>query len=188
MSIRVNGGCLLSQQWCLLLHHKINRDDLFNQWSEPVAIKLGCSCVKSVAKQLNIDKNTSIKYQYETKSDQLSFETETGAEHGLNLMLSLFLIQVLAISFLISASACLTILLWFSKSTVKSTTRNDTSAVQAAHTAYWRTRNCAGPDGYIFYSLALGYCQHPFGTHVERYTSFCCWFGRGSGQTCESSQ
>lgn len=49
-------------------------------------------------------------------------------------MFSLFLIQLLAISFLISGSACLIIMLWFSKANVKSATRNDTSAVQAAHT------------------------------------------------------
>ena len=48
--------------------------------------------------------------------------------------MSLFLTQVLAISFLISGSVCLIIMLWFPKVAAKSTTRNDTSAVQAAHT------------------------------------------------------
>jgi UDP-GlcNAc:undecaprenyl-phosphate/decaprenyl-phosphate GlcNAc-1-phosphate transferase len=50
------------------------------------------------------------------------------------LILSFSLIQTLAISCLISGSACLIIMLGFSKATAKSTTRNDTSAVQAAHT------------------------------------------------------
>ncbi|MDB4073601.1 glycosyltransferase [Ascidiaceihabitans sp.] len=48
--------------------------------------------------------------------------------------MSFSLIQILAISFLISGSACLIIMLGFSKNIAKSTTRNDTSAVQAAHT------------------------------------------------------
>jgi UDP-GlcNAc:undecaprenyl-phosphate/decaprenyl-phosphate GlcNAc-1-phosphate transferase len=51
---------------------------------------------------------------------------------GLTLSFSLF--QILAISFLVSGSASLIITTVFSKTTAKSTTRNDTSAVQAAHT------------------------------------------------------
>ena len=51
-----------------------------------------------------------------------------------NLTLLLSLIQVLAISFSISASACLIIMFWFSNTTAKLKNRNDTSAIQAAHT------------------------------------------------------
>ena len=51
-----------------------------------------------------------------------------------NLTLLLSLIQVLAISFSVSASACLIIMFWFSNTTAKLKNRNDTSAIQAAHT------------------------------------------------------
>ena len=50
------------------------------------------------------------------------------------LTLSFSLLQILAISFLVSGSVSLTITIVFSKTTAKSITRNDTSAVQAAHT------------------------------------------------------
>ena len=50
------------------------------------------------------------------------------------LTLSFSLFQILAISFVVSGSASLVITIVFSKTTAKSTTRNDTSAVQAAHT------------------------------------------------------
>jgi UDP-GlcNAc:undecaprenyl-phosphate/decaprenyl-phosphate GlcNAc-1-phosphate transferase len=50
------------------------------------------------------------------------------------LKLSFSLVQILVISFLISGSACLIIMLGFSNTTVKSITRNDISSVQAAHT------------------------------------------------------
>jgi UDP-GlcNAc:undecaprenyl-phosphate GlcNAc-1-phosphate transferase len=51
-----------------------------------------------------------------------------------SLILSFSLIQTLAISCLISGSACLIVILWFSKANAKLTARDDTSAVQAAHT------------------------------------------------------
>jgi UDP-GlcNAc:undecaprenyl-phosphate GlcNAc-1-phosphate transferase len=48
--------------------------------------------------------------------------------------LSFSLFQILAISFLISGSASFIIMIVFSKTTARLTTRNDTTAVQAAHT------------------------------------------------------
>ena len=70
-------------------------------------------------------------------------------------------------------------MLGFSETTAKSTTRNATSAVQAAHTR--PTPRIGGLAYGIFNCFSFGYRQHPCGTHFERFTSFCCWSGRGSG-------
>ena len=99
--------------------------------------------------------------------------------------MSFSLIQILAISFLISGSASLIITTVFSKTTAKSTIRNDTSAVQAAHTRPTpRIGGLAIVLGLVAASLILfifGHPELPCGTHFKRFTSFCCWSGRGSG-------
>ena len=110
-----------------------------------------------------------------------------------SLTLSFSLIQILAISFLISGSACLIIMLGFSKATVKLITRNDTSAVQAAHTKPTpRIGGLAIVLGLVAASLIV-FISDTLSTHVALILSALPVFVVGLAedlgrQTCEPSQ
>ena len=107
--------------------------------------------------------------------------------------LSFSLIQILAISFLISGSVCLIIMLGFSETTAKSTTRSDTSAVQAAHTRPTpRIGGLAIVLGLLVASLIV-FISDTVSTHMALILSALPVFVVGLAedlgrQTCEPSQ